>query len=90
MDANAMASMNISLPESMREWVMGVAQGEGFATASEYVRSLIREDQRRRAKEELDEKLLKALNEGGASIEYSPELFGQMKERLRAPKPDRA
>lgn len=37
---------------------------EGFATASEYLRSLVREAQRRRAKQALDAKLVEALAEG--------------------------
>lgn len=57
-----MTSMNISLPESLREFVdEQVAQG-GFGSASEYVRQLIRH-----AKEnaEAENKLLRALGRGG-------------------------
>jgi antitoxin ParD1/3/4 len=43
-----MATMNISLPDAMREWVEAqVASGE-YANASDYLRDLIRHDQRQR------------------------------------------
>ena len=45
-----MASMNISLPDPMREWVEQQTQGGRYDNASEYVRDLIRHDQDRAAK----------------------------------------
>lgn len=42
-----MATMNISLPDKMKEWVEQQAAGGRFANASDYVRDLIREDQER-------------------------------------------
>jgi antitoxin ParD1/3/4 len=74
-----MVSMNVSLPEVMRGWVEDVVAREGYGTTSEYVRSLIREDQKRRAKAELDAKLLDAIGSGPAS-----ELAHEDWERLRA------
>ncbi|MES2338834.1 MAG: type II toxin-antitoxin system ParD family antitoxin [Pseudomonadota bacterium] len=40
-----MASMNISLPESMRDFVQGRIDDGHYASASDYVRDLIRRDQ---------------------------------------------
>ena len=49
-----MATLNISLPEPMRAYVdQQVAQG-GYSTASEYIRQLVREDQKRAAKQRLE------------------------------------
>lgn len=43
-----MATLNVSLPDVMREWIDAqVASGE-YANASDYVRDLIRHDQRQR------------------------------------------
>jgi antitoxin ParD1/3/4 len=43
-----MATLNVSLPDAMREWIdEQVASGE-YANASDYVRDLIRHDQRQR------------------------------------------
>ncbi|MFO0892908.1 MAG: ribbon-helix-helix domain-containing protein [Isosphaeraceae bacterium] len=38
-----MATMNISLPDSMKAFVETQARKEGFGTVSEYLRSIIRE-----------------------------------------------
>ena len=43
-----MATMNISLPDTMRKWVeLQVNKGE-YANVSDYIRDLIRHDQRQR------------------------------------------
>ncbi|MDR0781157.1 MAG: type II toxin-antitoxin system ParD family antitoxin [Pseudomonadales bacterium] len=45
-----MATMNISLPDSMKQWVEGQAQTGCYSNTSDYVRDLIRRDQERAAK----------------------------------------
>jgi antitoxin ParD1/3/4 len=40
-----MATMNISLPDSLREWVESKSQQGSYANKSDYVRDLIRKDQ---------------------------------------------
>lgn len=42
-----MSTMNISLPDSMKEFVEQQAAEKGYSTSSEYVRDLIRKDQDR-------------------------------------------
>lgn len=42
-----MATMNVSLPDAMREWVEGQTRSGRYHNASEYVRDLIRRDQER-------------------------------------------
>lgn len=42
-----MSTMNISLPESLKEFVDTQVGSRGFGTSSEYVRELIRKDQDR-------------------------------------------
>jgi antitoxin ParD1/3/4 len=58
-----MTSMNVSLPEELKEYVEAQTR-QGYSTPSEYVRELIREDQKRRAREKLDSLLLDGLNSG--------------------------
>lgn len=55
-----MQSMNISLPEPLKEFVDEQIASGRYSSASEYVRELLREDEKRTAKERL--KVL--LNEG--------------------------
>lgn len=43
-----MATMNVSLPDPMREWVDAQVKGGDYANASDYIRDLIRHDQERR------------------------------------------
>jgi antitoxin ParD1/3/4 len=45
-----MATMNVSLPESMKDWVEAQAKGGRYGNASDYVRDLIRRDQERQDK----------------------------------------
>lgn len=44
-----MASMNISVPDPMRDWVQGQLETGQYASASDYVRDLIRRDQEQSA-----------------------------------------
>ena len=56
--------MNISLPDSMKEFVdLQVSEG-GYETASEYVRHLLREERKRRTREQVDAQLLEGLASG--------------------------
>jgi antitoxin ParD1/3/4 len=56
-----MTTMNISVPEEMKAFVESQMAQEGYASASEYLRALIRDAQKRQAKQELEAKLLEGL-----------------------------
>jgi antitoxin ParD1/3/4 len=43
-----MATMNVSLPDAMKEWVEARARSGHYSNASDYVRDLVRRDQERR------------------------------------------
>ena len=59
--------MNISLPDTMRDYIEEqVAQG-GYSSVSEYFRELVRQDQKHRANERLQTMLLEGLNSGNAT-----------------------
>jgi antitoxin ParD1/3/4 len=62
-----MTTMNISLPDEMKAFVEDQMAQEGFASASEYLRALIRDAQRRRAKQALEAKFREALESGPAT-----------------------
>jgi antitoxin ParD1/3/4 len=65
----AMQSMNISLPDPLKQFVDGqIAQGR-YSSVSEYVRELIRADEKRKAEEQLEAKLLEGLS--GAESELT-------------------
>lgn len=54
-------TMNISLPDTMKTFVEERLTMDGYSTISEYVRELIREDQKKREDEKLEKLLLSRL-----------------------------
>jgi antitoxin ParD1/3/4 len=66
-----MQSMNISLPEPLKQFVDGQISTGRYSSASEYVRELIRADERRKAQEQLETTLLAGLK--GEASELTPD-----------------
>lgn len=58
-----MATMNISLPDKLKSYVDARVANDGYGTASEYFRELIRQDQQRREQEQLERARLERLRE---------------------------
>ena len=56
-----MISLNISLPEAMQAFIDEQVKTGGYGTASEYLRELIRDDQKRKLQEKLETLLLEGL-----------------------------
>jgi antitoxin ParD1/3/4 len=54
--------MNISLPDPLKQFVDGQISTGRYSSVSEYVRELIRADEKRKAEEMLEAKLLEGLN----------------------------
>lgn len=64
--ANTTATMNISLSETLREYVNErVAEGI-YSNASDYIRALIRSDMKRRADQQLEATILESIASGPA------------------------
>jgi antitoxin ParD1/3/4 len=57
----ATTTMNISLPDTMKAFVDQRLVTDGYGTASEYIRDLIRADQKRHDEERLEALLLERL-----------------------------
>jgi len=77
-----MATLNISLPEGMKVFVEEqVQKGELYTSASDYVRALIREDQKRKAEEKLEALLLEGLD-SGEPIEVNAAWWKKKKDEL--------
>ena len=93
-----MATLNISLPDGMKEFVEEqVTKGDTYNSASDYVRDLIRRDQKHQAREKLEALLLEGLDSGppievneawweekktGAARTGSPEVYRDSVKRL--------
>ena len=76
-----MASMNISLPQSLKDYVEDRVSVGGYSTPSEYLRELLRQDQKQRTEDKLETLLLEGL-ESGEPIEITPEYWENKRKRL--------
>ena len=74
--------MNVSLPEELKRYVEQQTH-IGYSTPSEYVRELIREDQKRRTREQVDLLLLQGL-QSGPPIPVTPEFWSNLKKEALA------
>jgi antitoxin ParD1/3/4 len=80
-----MTTLNISLPDAMKSFIEAQVQKGMHASASDYIRALVREDQQRQAEQELEAKLLAAM-ESNDFREAAPELFERLRARVHAPR----
>jgi antitoxin ParD1/3/4 len=76
-----MDTMNIALPETMKQFVQEQVTEGGYSSVSEYVRDLIRNAQKRKTEERIDALLLEGLD-SGAPIPITPEYWEEKKRKL--------
>ena len=80
-----MASLNISMPDELRKFVTRRTKQTNHATPTEYIRSLVRDDQKRAERETLEELLLDGLDSGRPiSIRNVDDYFARKKRALVA------
>lgn len=77
------ASMNISLPETMKSFVDEQVANRGYGSASEYIRELVRRDQKEQAQDRLEALLLQGL-ESGNPVEVTPAYWDALRQDLAA------
>lgn len=70
-----MATMNVSLPDPMKEWVEARAKTGRYSNASDYVRDLIRKDQDRQAALDELQALVTEGMESGPAEAFDVETF---------------
>jgi antitoxin ParD1/3/4 len=80
-----MASMNISVPDPMREWVQRRIESGEYAGVSDYVRDLIRRDQNAQTRRLSVEDIRRTIEEGRAAGGASPaeDVFARIEDKLR-------
>lgn len=76
-----MQTMNISLPNPMKQYVEEQVTVGAYSSASEYMRELVRADQKRNARERLERTLLESLAEDEAQ-EATPEFWNTLRTEL--------
>jgi antitoxin ParD1/3/4 len=73
--------LSIPVPPAMDAFIHERIATQGFHTVSEYVRALIRADQQRAAREQLEAKLLEAV-ERGDYREVTPEFWQRLRNAI--------
>lgn len=77
-----MATMNVSLPDAMKDWVEGRAATGRYSNASDYVRDLIRRDQERADKLAALQHLIQEGEESGVSEMSAADILDRAQGRL--------
>lgn len=77
-----METMNISLPEPLKHFVDGQIASGRYSSVSEYVRELIRDDEKRKATARLELLLLEGLQ--GEEIELTREDWAAIRKEAQA------
>ena len=78
-----MSSLNISVPESLRKFIEQRTKETNHSTPTKYIRSLIREDQRRAKNKGLTKLLQEGLDSGPAT-EMTSEDWADIKREVQA------
>jgi antitoxin ParD1/3/4 len=81
-----MATMNISLPDPMKDWVEAQTQTGRYANASDYVRDLIRRDQERNDKIAAIQLFVDEGLKSGVGERSKDELFAAALARVETPR----
>ena len=84
-----MATMNVSLPDPMKDWVEQQTKGGRYSNASDYVRDLIRRDQDKASKIAAMQRLVsEGLESGVVAAETMDDILDEARKRTAAaPKP---
>ncbi len=80
-----MATMNVSLPGTMKDWVEEQTKSGRYANASDYVRDLIRKDQERSDKIEAMQRFVDEGLASGIGRRSKDELFAAALARAARP-----
>lgn len=79
-----MATMNVSLPDPMKDWIAAQIAGGRYASSSDYIRDLIRRDQEIREKHQALQEAITHGLESGLSGRSVSEIIEQAKRDLKA------
>lgn len=75
-----MQTMNISLPDPLKQFVDERVHAGGYSSVSEYVRELLRADQKRKARDQLEDTLLEAMKSGTEVV--TPEWWAKLRAEI--------
>ena len=75
-----MATMNVSLPDSLKHFVQERANSSDYSNPSDYIRALIRADKQRAVEEKLEAALLEGLS-SGPSVSIDNKFWERLNQR---------
>jgi antitoxin ParD1/3/4 len=75
--------MNISLPENLKVFVESQVESGDYSSVSEFMRELVRREQKERLREQIEHRLLEGLN-SGEGVESTPEMWRKLRANVRA------
>ena len=78
-----MATMNISVPDPMKDWVQSQVNTGAYANTSDYVRDLIRQDQEHRSKLNALQNAITVGLESGVSNKSFDQIINQARKELK-------
>ena len=83
-----MATMTISLPDAMKDWIEAqIKQGE-YASTSDYVRDLVRRDRERRSQPDLTiedlRRIVEEVRASGVSDKSVSDILAKAKKQAKA------
>ena len=78
-----MATMNVSIPNTMKDWVERQVKSGHYANVSDYVRDLIRRDQSEREKLECLREALRIGRESGISKRTVSDIVSQARADIK-------
>lgn len=79
----ATEALNVSLPEQLRGFVDAQVSSGSYGSASEFIRELLRNEQRRLAKDNLTAFIQAGLDSGDVQA-WTPERFDALRQSVRA------
>lgn len=77
-----MQSLMIILPDSLKTFVEEQAAKEEFPSVSEYLEALVREVQKRKARQELEDQFLEGLHSGGDNLTVNDQFWDKLHNQL--------
>ena len=78
-----MASLNVAMPDELREYVEQRTKNGGFSTPTEYVRQLIRADRENETQRRLESALLERIDDAEYN-DVTPADLEDLRSRVRA------
>jgi len=78
-----MQTINISLPDHLKDFVEDQVGSGRFSSVSEYIRDLIRDDEKRRAQDKLEALLMEGLQSGQPTEMTKQDWDGIRREAVR-------